>query len=314
MKIQLLGILVVLIINGQSVLAKDLKTTDAGVCSDCDTSSLPTQFTRLKDISKLESAISAVALSQDAIKQIEFLETKGFVCDKDLSGPGRSIECVGKLATYKKKTHIYIPKDFLRSADLNQIHFFLHGFRGQQTFNKNKDDLNGVGDFAGMLAKSKNKKAILVVPESDGECSDYETFIKDPQMLLKMKDEVQEISKTSFSQISLAGHSGAYRAVNAVVGSTDVAKQIKKIGLFDSIYDTKTNLANTRKWLALSPTNKMKVVYVTGSQQSTEKQTLSFLEKASTYKEQIEVTKLDSVLPSAHSNAIQNGGFAEFLK
>ncbi len=308
------SILVIINIYGQSVIAKDFQKTEAGVCLDCNQASSSTQFTRLQDLNKIRSAFSELAISQDAQNLMGHLEKKGFVCDKDSSGIGRSIECVGKLASYKKNTRVYIPKDLQQLEGLSKINFFLHGFKSPLTFNKNKNDLEGVGDFAGMLAKSKNRNSILVVPESDGQCLDYEAFVTDPQVILKMKDEIQAGAKMKYNQITLAGHSGAYRAINSLVKSAEVASAVQRIALFDSIYDSKTNLANIRHWLSLSEQNKLKVAYVTGAQQSTEKQTLMFLDKAAAFKDQIEVTKLESSTTSAHMRAIQNGSLAEFLK
>lgn len=251
---------------------------------------------------------------------ISLLEGNNFICDQkkvdseiELRGP-TAYECIGRINSYKNKVHLYIPSQVLKNDQISKLSFFFHGFLSTNTFFKNKNNLNGAGDFAAMLEKSNAQKSVLVILESSGQCSDYEVFIQDPKKLLLVKGEIEKLLQVKFLELKLSGHSGAYRVVNTVIANEEISKTVQHVGLFDSIYDTKTNLLNIRNWLNASTENKLKISYVVGGQQSTQAQTEKFLSLVVKNKTQIEVEKLQSDQPNAHMTAIKNGGFSDFLK
>lgn len=251
---------------------------------------------------------------------VAILEEHNFVCDQkkvdnEADTRGRSAyECIGTLSNYKNKVHIFLPSKILKSDQVNTINFFFHGFWSPETFFKNKNNLDGAGDFAALLEKSNSQKSILVILESAGQCADYEPFIQDAKKFISVKNEIENLMQFKFLQIKLSGHSGAYRVVNGLMINPEISRLVQQIGLFDSIYDAKTNLLNIRNWLGQSTENKLKISYVVGAQQSTKAQTEKFLSLASQFKNQIEVQILPSDQPNAHLSAMKNGGFSDFLK
>ncbi len=294
--------------------------TEAGVCSECSSETLHRDngaqaAARLQPLRQFISATLTTEFSAEADIIVQNFKRSGFVCDdKNSDRADRAIECKGQTSAYPKTVHVYIPRKLKNEKQIKKANYFFHGFRNGQTFQKNKDNLNGVGDFAAMLEKSKAEDSILIVPESDGQCDDYKKIISNTKIFLDLQAEIEKKSGAKFSETTLSGHSGAYLTLDALLKNPEIGHKVKSIAMFDSIYDSQNSLPNTRAWLASSQENKMKISYVVGQRESTRIQTEKFLFLTKNLKNQIAIQILNGNVQGAHMSAMQNGGFSDFLK
>ncbi len=305
-------------ISSLSQINQQKNKTEAGVCVDCDKKNVEEikgsngsqRFLPLKDFIQKNSKIS-----DESKTMIKNFTNAGLICDETNPSRGdRAVECKGIVLPYEKTVRIYIPRNLKNSKQISKANYFFHGFKSNQTFEKNINDLNGAGDFAGIVEKSKSENSILIVPESDGQCTDYKKIINNSKVFTDLQAEIERKSGAQFLQNTLSGHSGAYLTIDALLKNSEIRKKIKSIALFDSIYDSQTSLPGVRSWLELSTQNKIKISYVTGSQESTRLQTQKFLSRTVKNENQINVQTLNSLAAGAHMSAMQKGGFSDFLK
>lgn len=136
------------------------------------------------------------------------------------------IHCKVKLDDYPRPVHFYYPVN--HSAHYF-VHFHGHNLEGYSHFDKRW------GNYGQYLLSAKSD-AVLVLPESTGNCTTYDAFFADPIRTKKFFDEVEnEIGGAEL--IGLSGHSGAYRVLNRLAGYAN--KELlspKAIGLFDATY------------------------------------------------------------------------------
>ncbi len=288
----------------------------------------------IKDIVRQAETVSSSSdISADAKKMIEALKSKGIACDENPEQLRlRGIQCKGRLPSYPEPVRFYIPKDYVKT-EKNKVNVFFHGFEAvANIFQINPKDRSGPGDFGGRLAESGNSQTIVVVPESrsvkvaakvtrmkegvpteeasfkvdektyrsyfqDGKGDNFERFLS----------EVSDATKAKFSETSLAGHSGGYLPINAVLGYPKVAKVISNAALFEGTYQQTTNIT---KWLNDNPGNKMRLSWVQGSEVDAQSHAFIARVQRSAQVKQMIIEKSDN----SHMDNIRKGGYADFLK
>lgn len=255
---------------------------------------------------------------------VDSLKQKGISCDlKPEQIQMRGVQCKGSLPGYPQPVRFYIPQNYVKS-DKNKVNIFFHGFEAAldnkaNIYQVNPKDRNGAGDFGGRLAESGNNETIIVVPESrsdriagttqfnektysryfqDGTGSNFESFL----------GHIKDATGATFSATTLAGHSGGYLALNALLGYRNVAASVKQVALFDgSYYETR----NITTWLNNNPENKMRLSWkVPGD---VVKETDAFIGRVKRTEQLIQV-KTDGRPEGSHMDNIRLGGYSDFLK
>jgi hypothetical protein len=97
------------------------------------------------------------------------------------------LHCKTKISSYPGAIHFYIPQHLSSNLPLQLFtHFHGHNLKGYDHFSKD------YGDYGSFLLKS-GANAVLVIPESMGNCTTYDNFFADQKRLsnfflkLKMK-------------------------------------------------------------------------------------------------------------------------------
>lgn len=165
------------------------------------------------------------------------------------------IHCKMIVGNYPRPVHVYIPESIQKNESLKVLlHFHGHNLAGYDHFYRTKNTGEGYGDYAAFLLKSKIN-GVLIIPESLGNCSTYDSFFADPirtSLFLNSLEKIidNEIS-TNDRQWIISGHSGAYRVLNKLAGyfnqdKTGLLQNVLGIGLFDATYG---NVSNIELWI-----------------------------------------------------------------
>jgi hypothetical protein len=199
-----------------------------------------------------------------------------FACTPEADSSAVLLHCKVKLKSYPQPVHFYIPEN----ADGNfAVHFHGHNLEGYNHFDKR------FGDYGLYLSESKVTFS-LIIPESLGKCSTYDTFFADQKRTEDFFAEAAEFLKTETGfaghPVALSGHSGAYRVLNKLSAyaneSDSVLSSIKGVGLFDAVYG---DIPKIEQWV-LSKKNQSFVFYssfVTGNKATTEDLNLQLMKK-----------------------------------
>lgn len=268
----------------------------------------------LKAIVKfVESQAAVPQLSEAALKVAESLNKNGISCDlRPEQTVLRGIQCKGRLADYPEPVRFYIPANYVKS-EKNMLNIFFHGFEvAGNIYQVNPNDRKGYGDFGGRLAESGNNQSILVVPESRSTLENkkvteltYSKYFQDGsgENFEKFQKLIQLATDSQFSSTGLAGHSGGYLPLNALLGYPKVAKAIRSAALFDGSYYATTKITD---WLNSNPENRLRLSWVKNG--SVTRETKAFISRVQRSGQMIQVPTTGT-----HMENIEQGGLADFL-
>jgi hypothetical protein len=148
------------------------------------------------------------------------------------------LHCKTKINSYPEVIHFYIPQHLSSNLPLQLFtHFHGHNLAGYDHFSKI------YGDYGSYLLSS-NANAVLIIPESLGNCTTYDNFfadqVKAEQFFLEIENEVESMTSKKINSLALSGHSGAYRVLNRLIGYTNkglgLLKLVSAVGMFDATY------------------------------------------------------------------------------
>lgn len=197
---------------------------------------------------KLYGILLLVFLTHSVTFPQEKTKTKfGAVCKFEFNNtafphPKRSDGRVYKNEHFNAKEHyqdqstiIFIPKNFVLSDSIDFV-FYFHGW------GNNIDTSLTRFNLLEQFYKSK-KNAILVLSETAKNSKDsYGGHLEEKgvfaDLLDEVIDELNEIyaKELNVGDISLAGHSGAYRIMAYILTHGGVTKNIEAVYLFDALY------------------------------------------------------------------------------
>lgn len=163
-----------------------------------------------------------------------FLNAASASCLPESDSRPEMLHCKSKFDDYPAPVHFFIPQN---SSAHYFVHFHGHNLDGFSHFDKRW------GDYGQYLLNSKSN-SVLVIPESVGKCTTYDTFFVDPIKTVKffaaVENEIQTLTYESATIQGISGHSGAYRVLNRLAGYANQnfssLAQIKAIGMFDATY------------------------------------------------------------------------------
>lgn len=253
------------------------------------------------------SAIASAVCSNDGIELITKLKSQGFRCEEEtIYSTRRGRMCSGKLIPYSQPVRIYVSPYYQKKSEPTiSMHFHGHRLEGVGTFQINKGDLNGHGDYGARLVESKSTD-LLVIPESTGKCFTY-TELNDPEVMKKFTTSLEEATGLSKANYRLSAHSGGAKVVNAVIVNQSLNGRVKSVGLFDAIYQEQSGVI---KFLKASPENTAVVTYLENG--TTQNQTANFISATKDLKTQVQIHSI-SKTNSNHMMIMNQGQFAEFL-
>jgi hypothetical protein len=234
------------------------------------------------------------------------------------------IHCKKKIPNYPKPVHFYIPANINFDKEVQSfVHFHGHNI-GRDHFYKTKTPGEGYGDYGDFLSKSK-ANGVLIIPESDGNCSTYDSFFKSAQNTNAFFKDISSVLKTQASTVNLSGHSGAYRVLNQFAkhineGSADELKKVQSFGLFDATYGS---IEPIEKWMrAKKSTNQKYLFYdsfVSGPKATASKISFELMKKYEAnpskniiFKPVNDQKEKDSIL--LHFNVLRDGGLKKFFE
>lgn len=147
-------------------------------------------------------------------------------CLPEADSTAEMTHCKIKVGDYPRPVHLYFSQPH---SEKYFVHFHGHNLEGFSHFDKRW------GDYGQYLLNSK-ADAVLVVPESEGKCSTYDTYFADPIRTKNFFDELEKETNTSVL-VGMSGHSGAYRVLNRLSAYANKnLLSFKAIGLFDATY------------------------------------------------------------------------------
>ena len=131
---------------------------------------------------------------------------------------------------------IFIPKGF-KSQRYNDLVFYFHGWGNN--IEKSIENFRLLEQFT-----KGGKNAILVIPQGPRNSKDsFGGRLEDPNTFKALVEEVLEtlftdikIRSTRTGNIVLAGHSGAYHVISAILSRGGLSSEIKEVYLFDALY------------------------------------------------------------------------------
>lgn len=232
------------------------------------------------------------------------------------------IHCKVLVGEYPRPVHFFIPTNLDFAQPLKTIvHFHGHNLAGYDHFYRTKVKGEGYGDFGAFLINSKFN-GVVVVPESLGNCSTYDTFFTDQRRTLSFFSAVEKkitgLNKPINPTLIVSGHSGAYRVVNKLAGYS--ALKIKSIGLFDATYG---NISNIELWIQNRVENNEDFIfynsYVSGPKATADTLSLKLRQRFESYhSDKIffrPVPSLtNSVVLDVHFSVLKIGGLSSFWK
>lgn len=148
------------------------------------------------------------------------------------------LHCKILLETYPEAVHFYIPKKLDAEKPLQLLaHFHGHNLAGYNHFDPR------FGDYGSYLLKAEIN-AVLVIPESQGNCKTYDVFFANKERTAKFFNQVESVianlTQMKIEKLALSGHSGAYRVLNVLMGQANAGAEflskINGLGLFDATY------------------------------------------------------------------------------
>lgn len=166
---------------------------------------------------------------------------------------GQATRCIGRVPNYPQPVRIYVPENYVRTGqEPLALHF--HGHNGNGTA-ETAHFVNGYGDFETWLANSGSRQ-LLIIPTSTGNSSTYNSLFRPDspretgENFNRLVSSLEDVTGTSFNDLALSGHSGAYAAIGALglvpqdrpEGAR--VRQISGIGLFDAIYGRSNQIMN----------------------------------------------------------------------
>lgn len=251
------------------------------------------------------------------------LVSEGFVCNhmqnNTLSQGPRTGYCRGKIPTYNGFVRIYFDENIAFNKISEAIIFF-HGLRSSQTFSINEKNINALGDFGARLRSAKTYQKILIVPESEYGVESYKQFYtcgkRCAQSLIQFVDQIGQVSQLEINKIKLAGHSGAYLAIDGLLAFEENKKIISHVALYDAIYGP---IENIRKWIKEDATKKLNITFISGAGASTMKWTPFVIKDLANYiipkGKQVVVRELVGGENGAnHNTSVELGGFVQFIQ
>ena len=230
------------------------------------------------------------------------------------------LHCKTKLKNYPEVVHFYIPHHLDLKLPLQLFtHFHGHNLKGYNHFSKS------YGDYGLFLLKSM-ANAVLVIPESLGNCETYDKFFSDKkravQFFSEVESEIEKMTLMKISSVALSGHSGAYRVLNRLIGyansEEEVFSKISSLGLFDATYGA---ISEIEKWVKnKSDSNEYFLffdTYVSGNKATTEanslilKKQLKKLSSENIFFIPVLGPKAENLLDQ-HFNILKRGGLSRF--
>jgi hypothetical protein len=166
---------------------------------------------------------------------------------------GQATRCIGRVPNYPQPVRIYVPENYVRTGqEPLALHFHGHNIAGSA---ESSHFVNGYGDFETWLANSGSRQ-LLVIPTSTGNSSTYNSLFRPDspretgENFNRFVSSLEDVTGTSFNDLALSGHSGAYAAIGALglvpqdrpEGAR--VKQISGIGLFDAVYGRSNQIMN----------------------------------------------------------------------
>jgi len=156
--------------------------------------------------------------------------------------------CKTMIVDYPRPVHFYIPQNLSSEKKLKLfVHFHGHNIEGYNHFDKRW------GDYGSYLIESK-ANAVLVIPESVGNCTSYDSFFaksaNSARFFLQLEKKVEELAQFKIHSLVLSGHSGAYRVLNRLMKDVNngedyfSATPLVALGLFDAIYGPIPEIVN----------------------------------------------------------------------
>jgi hypothetical protein len=205
---------------------------DPDACTRQDPSVLSSQAVRCqqeceKVAQKVENSLSEVAAS---------LSKSGFKC-RPLS-PKSGLTCFGNLPTYPKPVAIVIPPHYQPTAKSETI-LFLHGNNfGRESL----EDQDKRSHWGSMLADT-GRNQIMIAPLSHGKTEDFEKSLATAEHFAPFQQSVADLlqkqgltATNTIGEITLVGHSGAYRPLAAIASQGLLKDHIHEMALLDSAY------------------------------------------------------------------------------
>ena len=130
---------------------------------------------------------------------------------------------------------IFIPNHFIPNDSIDMV-FYFHGWRNN--IDSSLVKFNLIEQFY-----NSNKNAILVLPESAKNAPDsFGGKLEEKNVFNELTFEISEkldsiyAGKFNVGNISLAGHSGAYRLISYILLRGGLSENIEAVYLFDGLY------------------------------------------------------------------------------
>ena len=257
----------------------------------------------------------------DQLQDLSLVCSKLLNCDIQPDSNQEVIHCKKNFPGYPKPVHFYIPTNLDLSQELNTfVHFHGHNI-GHDHFKKTTRPGEGYGDYGDFISKAK-VNGILVIPESDGKCSTYDSYFQTPRKTDEFFGHLSQVFKDQKKKLHLSGHSGAYRVLNQLAkhsheGTSKELKDIHSIGLFDATY---APVPGIEQWLNKRKEERQSYrlynSFVAGPQGGAKKVSLELMQKYQRDPNVI-MKPLDDKRESngvlQHFNTLRDGGLRDFF-
>lgn len=212
-------------------------------------------------------------LSEESKKAIKALEAAGFQC----SNRGNATQCgtpegQKSIANYPQAVTVIVPH-FLQTKDkFSAIKRFQYFFHGHMLDRRGYEWYLDYFRLADQFASLGWSHGILIVPESLGNCVDFETYFNTPGNFDRFNFALMDALKMSRQNpvtVGLSGHSGSYRAIANIVSNetrdrlqlkNQFAKNIRHIGLVDATYG---DIPRFQDWALFDASHKLTIVCAT---------------------------------------------------
>ncbi len=231
-------------------------------------------------------------------------------CTRSPDSTDELLHCKTTLKSYPRPVHFFIPA---KLSDTPQIfvHFHGHNLEGYDHFNPL------YGNYGQYLLNS-HANAIVVVPESLGKCTTYDTFFANKDNSAQFFSELE--NHLAGKVVALSGHSGAYRVLNRLMGYVNAKaflQDVKALGMFDAAYGATPEI---NKWVHAHAEDNILffMAYVTGDKATTEDGALLLKKDFKQISEEkvqfVKVSGFDSEsLLDQHFMTLKRGGLEAFF-
>lgn len=163
-----------------------------------------------------------------------------FACEKLIERNDQYTHCTNHVKNFSLPFHFFYPSHLDTSKKVFvDLHFHGHNLDGYSHFLKTNITGEGWGDFGSFL-KLSNINGIIIVPESYGNCQNYDSEFKSEQNALLILNQLLELNNFVSSKYLLSGHSGAYRVLRRIFSISNLNNQLNSeivgVALIDAGY------------------------------------------------------------------------------